>query len=185
MRNMLIATLFVLPVAGADWDPPKPRSPKSLLNQAFGPAAFARSGAVAVADEVLNTPSEWGRGADGLGKRFVSSYGRQLIGTTVQYSVASLRHEDLCYFSAERKDLKGRMEHALLSVVLARNTITGDPMLATGRLSGVLVGGSGSRMWMPARYHTLSSAAGTTGISLGIAAGVNLIREFFPKRWHR
>ena len=178
MRFLVIATICAVPIFGAD----EPSPEKSFVDQLFGPATFVRAGVGAAFSEMTNRPSEWGRGADGLGKRLASSYGRHLVSTTVQVGVATHLHEDLRYFPADEKGFGGRLRHALLSTVMARNKDTGGQTLAAGRISGAFASGFVSRLWFPERYHTVSSGMASGGISLGIDAGANVFREFWPKR---
>ena len=184
MRVILIAAVCVLSAAGADEALQQPSPETSLAKQTFGVETFVRAGAATVAGEIANSPEEWGRGADGIGKRFASAFGKHLIHSTTQFSVATLRHEDLRYFPADKKGFGNRLRHALVSTVVARNTSTGNNTLATGRLSGAFAGGFVSRLWFPDRYHTFSSGMASSGFSLGINAGTNVFREFWPKRRH-
>ena len=185
MRVILIAGLCVLSAAGAEEELQQPSPERSFAKQTFGTATLVRAGAATLAGEVANSPREWGRGADGVGKRFASAFGKHLIHSTTQFSVATLRHEDLRYFPSEKQGFGGRLRHALLSTVVARSTHTGNPTLATGRLSGAFVSGFVSRQWFPDRYHTFSSGMSSGGFSLGLNAGTNVFREFWPKRRNR
>jgi len=182
MRVILVAAICALSAAGADEASQKPAPEQSFGRQAFGPGTYLRAGASTVLGEITDSPEEWGRGADGMGKRFASAFGRHLIDTTVEVGVARLHHEDLRYFPAEEKAFKSRMKHALLSTIVARSTITGGQTLAVGRLSGAFASGFVSRLWLPDRYHTFSSGMSASGISLGIETGMNVFREFWPKR---
>ena len=184
MRVILIAAICVASAAGAAEESQKLAPEKSLANQAFGPATYYRAGAATALGVITDSPEEWGRGADGVGKRFASAFGKHLINTSVRVGVATLRHEDLRYYPAEKQGFKSRMGHALVSTVVARNTTTGGRTLAAGRLSGAFVSGFASRQWLPDRYHTFSSGMTTSGISLGIDAGINVFREFWSKRRH-
>jgi len=184
MRVILIAAVCALSAAGAEEEFQQPSPEKSFAQQTFGVGTYVRAGAATLAGEITNSPEEWGRGADGVGRRFASAFGKHLIHTSTEFSVATLRHEDLRYFPAETKGFGSRLRHALLSTVVARNTSTGNQTLATGRLSGAFASGFVSRLWFPDRYHTFSSGMSSTGFSLGITAGTNVFREFWPKRRH-
>ena len=41
-----------------------------------------------------------------------------------------------------------------------------------------------SRLWQPARLHTVSSGLSSSGISLGADAASNVVREFWPEIRH-
>jgi hypothetical protein len=185
MRTVGISTLCLFLVAGQmpAAEPPK-REHESLAREAFGKQAIIRAGAGATVGHIANRPHEWGRGPSGFGKRFGSGMGKHVVKSSVQFGVAALRHEDLKYYRSERQGFRPRMKHALLSTVVARKTTNGRPTMATGRVSGAVAGGFVSRLWQPARLHTVSSGLGSSGISLGADAGANVVREFWPEIRH-
>jgi hypothetical protein len=150
----------------------------------FGKPAVIRSGVATAWGFILNSPHEWGRTGAGLGKRAASSFGRHLVKGTVQFGVASLRKEDLAYYRSDDTGFGRRLRHALVSVVVARKRTTGRPTMAAGRVSGVFTGGFVSRLWHPARLQTVSSGFTTSGISFGIDAASNVVREFWPEIRH-
>jgi len=57
-------------------------------------------------------------------------------------------------------------------------------MMAAGRVSGAFASGFGSQACMPERYQTFASGMNSAGVSLGMDAGMNVFREFWPKRRH-
>jgi len=113
-----------------------------------------------------------------------SGFGQHIVKQTIQFGVASVRHEQLGY---QRSDLKGfgpRLRHALLSTVVTRKTTTGQPTVAAGRISGSFGAGFISRLWQPARLHTIGSGFATTGVIFGVDAGTHVAREFWPEIRH-
>jgi hypothetical protein len=60
----------------------------ALLGAATG-AAFS---------QLLDSPTEWGQGSEGYGRRVASSYGATIINGTIQYGTSILFHEDNRYF---------------------------------------------------------------------------------------
>jgi hypothetical protein len=181
MRNASVLVLcFALswPAGAAD------EERKPLVKRWFGKAALIRSGASTAWGYAWNRPHEWGRGVPGLGKRFASSVGTRMVSSTVSMGVAAWRHEDLSYTPSDETGFKPRLRHALLSTVIAKKKTTGQPTVASGRISGALAGGFVSRLWQPARLHTFSSGLTTSGISLGMEAGFHVAREFWPEIRH-
>jgi len=77
-----------------------------------------------------------------------------------------------------------RMKYALVSTVVTHKTTTGKRTPALGRISGDFGSGLISRAWQPARLHTLGSGLATGGIMLGVDAGSNVVREFWPEIRH-
>lgn len=163
---------------------PSPPQEKSLAKKiaigTFGKTALIRTGVKTGIQHVRNTPHEWGRDGGGLVRRLGSVTGNRLIKTSVQTTVAHIRHEELKYQPSEDSGTGARLRHALLSTFVARKTTNGRPTVAAGRISGSFAAGLLSRLWHPARLRTFSSGLTTSGISLGFDAGFNVTREFWP-----
>ena len=180
MRIMAIATIYIFLAESIQAAELK----KSLAKEEFNKRAAGMAIGSAALGQTVNRPHEWGRGTSGFAKRAGSAFGKHLVKTGVQVGVATWRHEDLKYYPSEKPGFGPRMQHALVSVVVARKTTTGKPTAATGRVSGSLAGGFVSRLWQPARLHTVSSGFASSGISLGVDAGSNVVREFWPEIRH-
>jgi hypothetical protein len=143
--------------------------------------AAAESAAV---QQARNSPREWGQGAAGFAKRFGSSFGKHVVKGSVEFVLAGPLHEDLKYHRSETPGVGPRLEHALLSTVLTRKTTDGTDTIAVARISGTVTGGFVSRLWQPARLRTFASGAGSVGVSFGVDAGFNVVREFWPEIRH-
>jgi hypothetical protein len=178
MRMLLVATICVLPMMAAD----EPGPPRTYMQQMFGTQTYVRAGAVTAWGLITDRPEGWGRDADGAGKRFVSSYGRHMISTSVRVGVGTIRNEDQRYFPAEQTGFGGRLRHAVFSTLIVRKNDSGDRTMAVGRISGAYTGAFVSRTWHPERYQTFSSGLTSGTLSLGLDAAMNVVREFWPKR---
>lgn len=178
-----LITFFLCAAAQAQVAAPIP-SParKSLLEQSFGKPAWIRTGVAAGWNFVNNRPHEWGRTTEGFGKRYASSFGGHLVKGTVQYGVGSLRDEDLTYYRSDQTGFGRRIRHAVASVVVARHSETGRPMMALSRISGTFTGAFVSRLWHPERLQTASSGFATAGVSFGVDAASKIFREFWRRR---
>jgi len=163
--------------------PPQPTA-KQYVKHAVGPGAVLRAGAGAAITQGTNTPSEWGQGAAGFGKRLGSAFGKHLVKKAIQYPVAHLRHEVLGYERSSRTGFKPRLEHALLATVITRKTTTGKKTVATNEIAGAFGSGLISRLWQPASVRTVSAGFMSGGITLGVDAGSNVLREFWPEIRH-
>jgi hypothetical protein len=152
-----------------------------ILKRPFGKQSMIRLGAGAAFSHALNKPHEWGRGIGGFGKRVGSGLGFHVIKSSVQYTVGAIRHEELGYRPSDKQGFKPRLTHALVSTVITRKTDSGRQTMASGRISGALTAGMVSRLWMPVRLHTVSSGFSSAGISLGLDASMNVVREFWPE----
>lgn len=157
---------------------------KKYMKDTYGLPAGAASGAGAAIQEIRNSPHEWGRGIAGFGKRLGSAFGQHVIKNTIEFSVASVRHEEIGYRPSGKTGFRSRLKYALLSTVITHKTTTEQPTLAVGRISGSFGSGFISRLWMPASYHTVASGFATGGIMLGVDAGTHVVREFWPEIRH-
>lgn len=181
-KTTAIICFFCCAAAQAEVEPLPTPPRKSLVQQLFGKPAWIRSGVSSSWTFIRKTPHEWPRTTGGFATRYASSFGRHLVKGTVQYGIAAVRKEDLAYYRSEDTGFGRRLRHALLSTVVARKRTTGRPTMAVSRVTGVFTGGFVSRLWHPARLHTISSGLSTSGVSFGIDAGTNVVREFWPRR---
>ena len=145
---------------------------------------MARAGLGAAATQATNTPSEWGQGAAGFGKRLGSAFAKHVVKEAIKFPVARMRHEALGYERSDQPGFGPRMRHALLATVVTRKTTSGQKTVATGEISGAVGSGLISRLWQPASVRTLSAGFTSGGITLGVDAGSNVVREFWPEIRH-
>ena len=130
------------------------------------------------------SPHEWGGGASGFGKRLGSAFGEHVLKNTIEFGVASVRHEEQGYRPSRKHGFGPRLGYALTSTVITHKTTTGKRTVASGRISGAMGAGLISRTWQPARLHTVSSGLATGGTLLGVDAGTHVVREFWPEIRH-
>jgi hypothetical protein len=154
------------------------------VKDTFGARAAARVGAGAAIQHARNSPHEWGGGVAGFGKRLGSAFGQHVVKNSIQFGVASVRHEELGYRRSGKQGFGPRMKYALVSTVVTHKTTTGKRTPALGRISGDFGSGLISRAWQPARLHTVGSGLATGGIMLGVDAGSHVVREFWPEIRH-
>ena len=178
-----LATSTLAVRAAEPKSPPQPTA-RQYLKHAVGPAAVLRAGAGAGITQATNTPSEWGQGAAGFGKRLGSAFGKHLVKKAIQYPVAHMRHEVLGYERSNQTGFKPRLKHALLATVITRKTTTGKKTVATNEIAGAFGSGLISRLWQPASVRTVSAGFASGGITLGVDAGSNVLREFWPEIRH-
>jgi len=180
----LIAIAMPLPQALAQ-DPNSPETHKSVfLRQTFGLDAVGRTVLGAGLAQIQDKPHEWGGGVAGFGKRLASGFGSHLVKHTIQFGVATVRHERLGYQRSQDQGFGRRMRHALASTVIVGRTDREGNTFAAGHLSGVLGAGFISRLWQPARLHTISSGFSTSGMIFATDALGNVLREFWPEIRH-
>jgi hypothetical protein len=190
--GVLASIVFVaipMAVVGADPDEEvsksQPAKRESYLHHVFsGPGPELKSAAGAGITQSKGTPYEWGGGAAGYARRFGSAFGKHIVKSSIQYSIARLRHEELGYRPSGKEGVGPRLRYALVSTVITRKTTTGKRTVSTSEIAGVLGGGLISRWWQPASLHTVASGFGSAGISLGADASYNVVREFWPEIRH-
>ena len=164
------------------------RAEESVGNQyarrLFSPRAAARSMVGAGIDQARGEPREWGGGMRGFGRRLGSAFGTHAVRTTIHFGVSKMLHEELDYRRSDKQGFRPRVTHALLATVITRKTTTGRQTLAVGEITGVIGGGLISRLWHPARFHTVGSGLSSAGVSFAAGAGMNVVREFWPEIRH-
>src|SRR5579864_9514243 len=177
MRVAITVTMLLL-VSEIAPSAQKPAHPyrSQYVKDTYGKAAWAKAGTGAAIQHLRNSPHEWGGGMAGFGKRLGSAVGEHVVKNTIEFGVASVRHEELGYRRSGKKGFGPRLKYALVSTVVTHKTTTGKRTPAVGRMSGAFGSGLVSRLWMPARLHTVGSGLATGGIMLGADAGVHVAR---------
>lgn len=165
--------------------PPEQPSPGEYAKHAVSPFSLLRAAAGAAITQATNTPHEWGQGATGFGKRLASAFGKHLTKKAIQYPVARLTHEALGYQRSDQTEFKLRLRHALIATVYTTKTTTGKKTVATNEFAGAFGSGLISRLWQPASVRTVGYGFLSGGITLGVDAGSNVLREFWPDIRHK
>ncbi|HUQ95879.1 MAG TPA: hypothetical protein VM120_29650 [Bryobacteraceae bacterium] len=178
---LVVLALFSLAVPALGADPAVDESYRSsCIKRTFGKMSYVRVAAGTSFQHLRNAPREWGRGAAGFGRRMGTGFGRHMIRTGIQYGVSAALHEQIGYIPSGKERFRPRLQYALLSTVVTRKKITDRQTVAVGRISSAFGAGLISRLWMPARFHTVANGVSSAGVSLGLDAGVNVFREFWP-----
>ena len=76
------------------------------------------------------------------------------------------------------------MKYALVGTVMTHKTTTGDRTVAAGQITGAIGSGLVSRLWQPASVSSVASGFASGGITLGVDAGLNVVKEFWPNIRH-
>lgn len=148
------------------------------VKDTVGPFRLARTAVSAGLNQWRDTPEEWGQGMKGYGRRFASSFGRNVVQQTVTYGLDEALGLDSDFQRSNREGFGARMKHALLETVTSR-TKTGKRVLSAPRLAGVYTGGVvAAETWYPDRYSYKDGLRMGTN-SLITSFGINLVREFF------
>lgn len=153
---------------------------KRYINSTVGPFALAADVAKAGYFTATNDPEEWGKDAEGFGRRFASNLGERAIQETTIYGLDEALKLDSHFYKSQKRDFSSKLSNAVISTVTARKE-NGKRVVGVPRI----VGTYGSRViareaWYPNRYD-YKDGLKSGSISLGFNAVFNLFREFVLK----
>ena len=120
---------------------------------------------------------------EGYGRRSGSAYGQHLIGSTVSNAIAFRLLEDDRYFKSGKTGI-GRLSYAIMSTLLARHD-DGSRFISFSAIGGVAAGAFISRAWQPRSANSAGDGAVSFGYAIAARAGINVLREFLPRRLER
>jgi hypothetical protein len=145
-------------------------------------APLVKTSVAALLNEAINSPKEWGRGADGFAKRAGSSFAQRAIKASFELGISQWTHEDLHFRRSGEGSVWTRVKHTVRGTFWVRRDNGPGHTLAAGRITGAIAAGQGTRLWMPARVATFGAGARNTGATLGLDVGTDLVREFWPRK---
>ena len=151
------------------------------LQRIFDPAEILRLSLGAGIDQWRNYPSEWGQGWDAFGVRMASALGQQLVREQLEFGVGAIDHEDPRYQLSGLTGVWPRARFAIVHTFVSRSD-SGANMPAYSRFIGDYGAGFISRQWYPDRFHTVGQGLEAGTVSLGFDMGMNILREFWPRR---
>lgn len=154
------------------------------FHEAFGPYPLIVSAVVAGYHQARHNPPDWREGLAGYGERYASDFTTSVINVSTRYALAEATDEDVYYYRCTCVGVWPRLRHAVTSVVIARNRITGRQVFALPAVvapySGPLVA---TAVWFPRRYGPKDAfRMGNYGL-LDYTLG-NIGLEFMPSLMH-
>lgn len=170
-----------------------PAEPKHLIEKerfqqyllfVGGPLPLLGEAAGSGINQWTNTPPEWGQGWGAYGKRFGSNLAYNAVRQTITYASSIPLDEDSRYFASHRHGLTRRVGFALISTVTAKKT-DGRRVFSVSSVAGVVGASAISSIWGPPSFKGPRNIAGNAGISFGVTAAFNIVREFLPDLLHR
>jgi hypothetical protein len=180
--TLLTTFLAALPVVGYS-QPAVPLDWKGKLSfhakTVYEPQAIAGFAAYAGALQALDTPKEWGQGADAYGKRVASTAGWAGIYATLAFGLDSTLHEDPRYYRSGGKGFWRRTGHALRGTLLTR-TDSGGETLSVWRIGAAYGSTFLSNEWYPDRLNTVRLGFLEGTVTLGFGFVGNMGAEFWP-----
>ncbi len=144
------------------------------------PAEFLRVGLSAGFQQLLDTPHEWGQGAEGFGRRYASSYGTTILRHSIAFGLDSALREDPRFFRSGKTNVGERVKSALLQALIC-HTDSGGRSFAFARVGGAFGAEFISNAWRPPSVNEPGDALIRGGATIGVNAGTNVLREFMPE----
>jgi hypothetical protein len=161
---------------------PTPLTQKERLKLFFARTAglnpIVASAAGSGFSQWLDSPPEWGQGAEGYGKRVAHRLAFGAVRNGIAYAASAVFEEDTRYFASGKTTAQGRIAYALLSPVTARR---GEKRTVSVAGVGGIVGAALiSRAWSPESWRSASDVGACIGLTYAGTAGFNVFREFVP-----
>jgi hypothetical protein len=153
---------------------------KLAIANSVSPAAFLGSGLAAGVGQAADSPAGYGQGASAFGQRFGASMATgastNLIGT---YFLSSIMHDDPRYFVMGDGSLEQSFKYALRRLVIVRKDDGGEGFNLPGVVAPLAAAGL-ANTYMPDAQRTVGYTFQNYGIAMGVSAGVNLLKEYWP-----
>jgi hypothetical protein len=150
-----------------------------VLKRLFSVAAVTSTVPGAILQQVHDWPDEWGRKRLGFEKRLGSLYGQFVVGVLIEDGVKAIHPEDTRYRRLGQGNLFRRVGHVITDTVTARKP-DDSRTVALSMPANAYGSWAIATLWSPREYRTAESIFewGTAG--MGVSAGTNLLREFWP-----
>lgn len=149
-----------------------------LAGQTLDPAFPVIAAAVAGVEQGADRSPHYGQGAGAYAERFgAASANIATVDLLSQAVLPTLFKQDPRYFRKGTGTAGARMKYAISRIVITQSD-RGTPMFNYSEI-GALAGSTAlSNAYYPERDRTASNAASRLAVSLAVAGGLNLLREF-------
>lgn len=151
-----------------------------LAVQYFNPYTFAFVAAEAGVNQARNSPSEYGQGAEGYGKRYGAGFADSLTASIfITGLYPSLLRQDPRYYRLGDGGFSHRAGYAVSRVLVTRQ----DSGRKAFNFSEVLGSFSSSALavtYYPKSQRDFSDVAERAGIQFAFDAGFNVLKEIYP-----
>lgn len=150
-----------------------------MTDRVFDRFTLARGVVNGAFNQALDTPS-YGQGWDAYGARVGASIGDASFHDLFSSAVfPSLFRQDPRYFRSGQGKGSRRFWYAVSRVFLTRND-SGRAAPNVSQWAGSLAAAGLSNVYYPARDRTAGQTLSRAGEAIGIDAGVNVLKEFWP-----
>jgi hypothetical protein len=131
--------------------------------------------------QAINSPSGYGQGGSGYGKRVGSGMARaasdNMFGT---FAIASILHEDPRFYVKNGLSFKQALRYSAARVVQTRSD-SGDRVVNFSGLLGPLAGEALANTYWPKQNRGVGSTFARYAADIGWRFGGNLMRQYWPK----
>lgn len=149
------------------------------MKDAFGLPGFGGAAVSAALGQWEDSPHEWGQGFSGYARRYASGFAGTFTLQTLTFGLESALHEDPRYFPSRQTGFKQRFWNAIEQTFFCK-TDSGATEFAYARVIADFANGELVNAWQPPSTTSFGHGVERGFISLGVAAGVNFVQEFFP-----
>jgi hypothetical protein len=150
------------------------------VSESLSPAAVGGALFSAGLSQARDSLPGYGQGAEGYGKRFgaamATSTSSQLFGT---FLLPTALHQDPRFFVQGNGSLSQSVGYGLRRLVITRTDKRGEAINWSG-LMGPLAAQGLANTYLPDGERTAARTFQRYGISLGLRAGVNIAKEYWP-----
>jgi len=126
-----------------------------------------------------NTPSEWGQGWSGFGKRYAQRLADVAISNSIEAGLGAIWGERANYIPSHKQGAKPRLGYALKTVFLAYRP-DGHLAPAWGRYAGNTVNNLIENTWLPPSVTTWQQTTWRSASGFATRALGNVWEEFWP-----
>ena len=147
------------------------------------PVNFAVTGVIAGVEQATNTPSGYGQGAQGYGKRYGAAYADLVTGTFIGGAILpSLLKQDPRYFYKGTGSVRSRVLYAIANSVICKGD-NGHWQPNYSAILGSLASGGISNLYYPEQNRNGAVlTVENTLIGIGETAATNLLQEFVIRK---
>ncbi len=146
----------------------------NYVHDILGPGAWLGVAAGSALDQARSSPTQWGTGASGFGKRVASTYGDLLVQESVHHGLAAAMDRSTSYHRCACQGFGGKVGNAFVETFTDRDA-EGQRQFSVPRVAGAVAGGFAPMLWWPG--ETVAGAATATGVSLLFSWAGNLMTE--------
>jgi hypothetical protein len=143
------------------------------------PPIYVVSLGFALGMQVVNTPSEWGTGWEGYGKRAGTMYATVVIQNSIYQAGSAALHNEGRYIPCQCRGTWHRTGYALeMTFLTYHNT---HKVLDVSQLAGAYGSGMIPVLWYPSRYSSTVQGVQNGHIQMGFVLAVREVQEFAPE----